>query len=105
MAGKRGFTLIELLVVVAIIAILMAILIPTLNRAREQGKRVACLSNLKQFGLAWIMYADDNDGKTVNAGTGEKGLGALGLGSFGRRRNRGYQIRVTISILSEHQTL
>ena len=49
MGKSRGFTLIELLVVIAIIAILMAILIPTLNRAREQGKRAACLSNVKQL--------------------------------------------------------
>jgi len=61
-----GFTLIELLVVIAIIAILMAILMPALQRAREQGKRVSCLSNLKQLQLAWYMYADDFDGKIVN---------------------------------------
>lgn len=66
MDKQKGFTLIELLVVVAIIAILMAILMPALNRAREQGKRAACLSNLKQLALAWIMYADENDDKIVN---------------------------------------
>ena len=61
--------MIELLVVIAIIAVLMAILMPALNRAREQGKRAACLSNVKQMGLAWIMYADDNDGKIVSGNT------------------------------------
>jgi len=66
MKRYNGFTLIELLVVIAIIAVLMAILMPALNRAREQGKRAACLSNLKQLQLAWVMYADDNDGKIVN---------------------------------------
>jgi len=66
MRKQKGFTLIELLVVIAIIAILMAILLPALNRVREQGKRVVCLSNLKQLTLAWIMYADENDGKLVN---------------------------------------
>lgn len=55
-----GFTLIELLVVIAIIAILMAILMPSLSRAREQGKRVSCLNNLRQLVTAWIMYADEN---------------------------------------------
>jgi prepilin-type N-terminal cleavage/methylation domain-containing protein/prepilin-type processing-associated H-X9-DG protein len=61
-----GFTLIELLVVIAIIAILMSILMPTLNRAREQGRRAACFSNLKQLQLAWSLYADENDEKIVN---------------------------------------
>jgi prepilin-type N-terminal cleavage/methylation domain-containing protein/prepilin-type processing-associated H-X9-DG protein len=66
MDKRKAFTLIELLVVVAIIAILMAILMPALQRAREQGKRAACLSNLKQLALAWIMYADENDDRIVN---------------------------------------
>ena len=68
--GLTGFTLIELLVVVAIIALLMAILIPALRTAREQGKRAVCLSNLRQLTLAWIMYADDNDGKICTAWVG-----------------------------------
>ena len=58
MHKRKGFTLIELLVVIAIIAILMAILMPALHRVREQGKRAVCLSNLKQLGLSWILYAD-----------------------------------------------
>ena len=62
----NGFTLIELLVVIAIIALLMAILIPALNRAREQGKRAVCLNNLRELMLAWILYADDNGDKIVN---------------------------------------
>jgi len=64
-----GFTLIELLVVIAIIAVLMAILMPTLNRAREQGKRAACMNNCKQLALAWNLYADDYDAKIVNGCT------------------------------------
>ncbi len=70
MNQRNGFTLIELLVVIAIIAILMAILMPTLKRAREQGQRAACLSNLKQLQLAWIMYADNNDDRLVNCEAG-----------------------------------
>jgi prepilin-type N-terminal cleavage/methylation domain-containing protein/prepilin-type processing-associated H-X9-DG protein len=66
MNKQRGFTLIELLVVIAIIAILMAILFPALNRAKEQGKRAVCLNHIKTLAFCWIMYADDYDDKIVN---------------------------------------
>ncbi|MHC4175628.1 MAG: type II secretion system protein, partial [Planctomycetota bacterium] len=55
--------LIELLVVIAIIAVLMAILMPALERVREQARGVACMSNHKTIGLAYVMYADDNESK------------------------------------------
>src|SRR5438445_10640700 len=58
---KSGFTLIELLVVIAIIAILAAILFPVFARARESARRATCLSNLKQLGTAFQMYAQDYD--------------------------------------------
>jgi len=67
MSRQRGFTLIELLVVIAIIAILMAILLPALNRAREQGKRAVCLNNLKTLVLGWMMYCDDHAGNLPKA--------------------------------------
>ncbi|MBX3111978.1 MAG: prepilin-type N-terminal cleavage/methylation domain-containing protein [Fimbriimonadaceae bacterium] len=57
----RAFTLIELLVVIAIIAVLAAILFPVFARAKEAAKKAACLSNLKQLGLAFQLYMDDND--------------------------------------------
>ncbi len=62
MNKQKGFTLIELLVVIAIIALLMAILMPALNRTRDQAKVVICQSNLHQWGSIFLMYTNDNDG-------------------------------------------
>jgi len=90
---RRAFTLIELLVVISIIAVLMAILMPALNRVREQGKRAACLSNLKQLTLGWIMYADDNDDKIVQADTGSKDAWVRWRGRGGSEQERMEDIR------------
>jgi len=63
MQERKGFTLIELLVVIAIIALLMGVLMPALQRVRKQAKAAACQSNVRQWGLIFRLYADDNEGE------------------------------------------
>ncbi len=65
--SRRGFTLIELLVVIAIIAILMAIMMPALQRVKTQAAEMRCRANLRQYGLVQAMYLDDSDGRYPSA--------------------------------------
>lgn len=69
MRRQAGFTLIELLVVIAVIALLIGVLAPALQKARKQARAVMCRANLKQWGTVLALYIDDNDGRLPNSGS------------------------------------
>ena len=70
---RKGFTLIELLVVIAIIALLLAVLMPSLRRAKEAGKRIQCINNAKTLALGMMMYVEDYEQRLPRARTGPNG--------------------------------
>ncbi|MBW3638001.1 MAG: DUF1559 domain-containing protein [Armatimonadetes bacterium] len=69
---RRGFTLVEMLIVIGVIALLAAIMFPVFGRVRETGRRTACSNNLKQLGLAFTQYRQDNNGRFPGAGQYQK---------------------------------
>ena len=77
MRKSKGFTLIELLVVISIIALLLSILLPSLQAAREQAKRLKCMANLRQMGFAAYYYSEDNEGYVTNPWLFQFGNGYL----------------------------
>src|SRR5205809_999569 len=87
----NAFTLIELLVVIAIIAILAAILFPVFAQARAKARQASCLSNMKQVGLAWTMYAQDYDETSANPVF----IGRIWVQSAGGCKNQGSPVAGT----------
>ena len=75
MSKEKGFTLIELLVVISIVALLMAILMPALQRVKKQARMAACQSNLHQWSLFFSMYTSDNNGSFPQGNNGLKNGG------------------------------
>ena len=87
----QGFTLVELLVVIGIIALLISILLPSLNKARASAQKVACLSNMRQLGLVTVMYVNENKGSFPYAGWERTPADIIASGVAYDRGGKGFQ--------------
>src|SRR5512140_855091 len=81
---NKGFTLIELLVVIAIIAILAAMLLPVLARAKERAQRTECVNNMRQWGMGCMLYADDYEGRFPHTKAGANPVNMIRGGYYTR---------------------
>src|ERR1700721_2182749 len=94
----HGFTSIELLVVIAIIAILAALLLPALASAKEKARRITCLNNMRQWGLAFRLYTDDNGDLVPDEGNVAAGINDLGGPTATDNYHYGWYNTVALSI-------
>lgn len=99
----RGFTLIELLVVIAIIAILAAMLLPALGKAKDKAKTTNCLSNLHQWGLAEVMYSTDNTDALPHDGMGVGGLYPDSTSPFNGSRDQNQWFNLLPQLVADQQ--